>query len=243
LIAQFMRASWQRRIWGRSRRRAGSTSRAPGPPSWRSLGADGKVVARYQRPELVFAATTTRAPAVVAEKRHLAAGYMSLQRTDAEAAPEALSAAGAVAWPVRFGCSSAAEPPVAQRWRRRRRPARGSDQAHSRGPHRAQQLCVGRVKRRRAPAPMGSGGAGVDKFAHLDPGVSTGGTCPGARESSTFVGFRPRKGHEPKDGRALTLRSARSTVSERSPFAAFSRMARPGLEPGTPRFSVVCSTN
>ena len=198
------------------------------------LGAGPALVAQFGRrrqgsrgisaPELVFAATATRAPAVVAEKRHLAAGYMSLQRTDAEAAPEALSAAGAlarsdvirrarraqahrahraresepvgrlmsVAWPVRFGCSSAAEPPVAQRWRRRRRPARGSDHAHSRGPHRAQQLCVGRVKRRRAPAPMGSGGAGVDKFAHLDPGVSTGGTCPGARESSTFVGFRPR---------------------------------------------------
>jgi hypothetical protein len=193
---------------------------------------------------------------------------MSLQRTDAEAAPEALSAAGAlarsdvmrrarraqahrahraresepvgrlmsVAWPVRFGCSSAAEPPVAQRWRRRRRPARGSDQGHSRGPHRAQQLCVGRIKRWRAPAPMGSGGAGVDKFAHPDPGVSTGGTRPGARESSTFVGLGHEKATNLQMG-ALTLRSARSTVSERSPFAAFSRMARPGLEPGTPRFS------
>jgi hypothetical protein len=85
----------------------------------------------------------------------------------------------------------------------------------------------------------GSRGTGVEKFAQLDPGVSTGGTCSSGRESSTF---RPGLGHEKatnlKTG-ALTLRSGRSIASERCPFAAFSRMARPGLEPGTPRFSVV----
>src|SRR3954452_16177029 len=31
--------------------------------------------------------------------------------------------------------------------------------------------------------------------------------------------------------------------AEKPSFAAVLRMARPGLEPGTPRFSVVCSTN
>jgi hypothetical protein len=30
------------------------------------------------------------------------------------------------------------------------------------------------------------GGTGVERFAQPDPGVSTGGTCPGAREASAF---------------------------------------------------------
>jgi hypothetical protein len=77
-----------------------------------------------------------------------------------------------------------------------------------------------------------SGGTGIEQFAQLHPGVSTGGTCLGAREASAF---HRGLGHEEATNLqtgALTLRSGRSTASERSPFAAFSRWRDPDSNRG-----------
>ena len=47
------------------------------------------------------------------------------------------------------------------------------------------------------------------------------------------------KGHE----RPAVRQPAAADQAETPAFAGGTSMARPGLEPGTPRFSVVCSTN
>jgi hypothetical protein len=48
---------------------------------------------------------------------------------------------------------------------------------------------------------------------------------------------------EKVDESAWPYWALRRPLGKRSGFAGLSAMARPGLEPGTPRFSVVCSTN
>jgi hypothetical protein len=61
----------------------------------------------------------------------------------------------------------------------------------------------------------------------------------GQRDDVDWATFGPRT---PKSNLAQRPSAAKKRRRKRR-FAGTSQVARPGLEPGTPRFSVVCSTN
>jgi hypothetical protein len=69
------------------------------------------------------------------------------------------------------------------------------------------------------------------------------GITSGLPEVASEPNLGHESGHEATLGKSEAPRDERIGEQESSDLQADRGMARPGLEPGTPRFSVVCSTN